>query len=134
MQRLGYTRSAYRADHLLSTPDTFVRAPRPGMRQATAIVHVSPAAGAGFTQYTAEFEAGGLLGPASGERFLYVLEGQGQIGRQGPTPGGYPHPPPRRGAPPTSPRRARGPGGGGGLPGPPLPQIRRGHRWNPLTN
>ena len=81
MQRLGYTRSSYQPDHLLITADTFVRAPRPGMQQATAIVHVSPAVGAAFTQYTAEFEAGGCLGPAAGQRFLYVLEGE--IGLEG---------------------------------------------------
>src|SRR5438046_7136859 len=76
MQRLGFTRSAWRSDHLLLTPDTFIRAPRPGMRQATAVVHVSPAVGAGFTQYTAELEAGGCLGPAEGQRFVYMLEGE----------------------------------------------------------
>jgi len=75
MQHLGYTRSARRADHLLLTPDTFVRAPLPGMTGATAIVHAAPALGAAFTQYTAEFEPGGSLGPASGQRFLYVIEG-----------------------------------------------------------
>jgi (S)-ureidoglycine aminohydrolase len=61
---------------MLATPDTFIRAPLPGMQRATAIVHVSPAAGARFTQYTAEFEPGGKLGPPSGERFLYVLQGE----------------------------------------------------------
>jgi (S)-ureidoglycine aminohydrolase len=75
MQHLGNTRSARRADHLLLTPDTFVRAPLPGMRKATAIVHVAPAVGARFTQYTAEFEAGGELEPAREQRFVYVLEG-----------------------------------------------------------
>jgi (S)-ureidoglycine aminohydrolase len=75
MQNLGQTRSAHRADHLLLTPDTFVRAPLPGMVNATAIVHVSPAAGARFTQYTAEFEAGGSLGPTTAQRFVYVIEG-----------------------------------------------------------
>jgi (S)-ureidoglycine aminohydrolase len=59
----------------LLTPDTFVRAPLPGMVNATAIVHVSPAAGAKFTQYTAEFEAGGSLGPTEAQRFIYVIEG-----------------------------------------------------------
>ena len=34
------------ADHLLLTPDTFVRAPLPGMTNATAIVHAAPALGA----------------------------------------------------------------------------------------
>jgi (S)-ureidoglycine aminohydrolase len=75
MQNLGQTRGANRPDHLLQTPDTFVRAPLPGMTKATAIVHTAPAAGARFTQYTAEFEAGGSLAPASVQRFVYVLEG-----------------------------------------------------------
>ena len=75
MQNLGQTRSAHRADHFLLTPDTFVRAPLPGMANATAIVHVSPVAGAKFTQYTAEFEAGGSLGSTPAQRFVYVIEG-----------------------------------------------------------
>jgi (S)-ureidoglycine aminohydrolase len=76
MQRFGFTRSANRADHLLLTPDTFVRAPLPGMKNATAIVHVAPAVGAAFTQYTAEFEPGGTLGATDCQRFVYVLEGK----------------------------------------------------------
>src|SRR5580704_4433386 len=75
MQNLGHTRSARRADHILLTPDTFVRAPLPGMSNATAIVHVAPAAGARFTQYTTEFEAGGSLGATPAQRFVYVIEG-----------------------------------------------------------
>lgn len=57
------------------TPDTFVRAPLPGMVNVTAIVHASPAVGAKFTQYTAEFEEGGSLGPTDAQRFIYVIEG-----------------------------------------------------------
>jgi (S)-ureidoglycine aminohydrolase len=79
MHHLGHTRSAHRADHLLQTPDTFVRAPLPGMHKATAIVHAAPAIGARFTQYTAEFEAGGSLGPAATQRFVYVLDGEVEI-------------------------------------------------------
>ena len=75
MHSLGFTRSARHADHLLQTPDTFVRAPLPGMRNATAIIHAAPALGAKFTQYTAEFEAGGTLAPARDQRFVYVLSG-----------------------------------------------------------
>jgi len=75
MQHMGQTRSAHRANHLLQTPDTFVRAPLPGMQKTTAIVHAARAIGAEFTQYTAEFEAGGLLAPASVQRFVYVLDG-----------------------------------------------------------
>jgi len=76
MLHLGHTRSSFQASHCLLTPDTFVRAPLPGMKDATAVVHMSPAAGAAFTQYTAEFEAGGILGDAHSQRFVFVLEGE----------------------------------------------------------
>ncbi len=76
MHEFGLTRSSYRRDHLLQTPDTFVRAPLPGMNKATAVVHVAPSIGARFMQYTAEFEAGGTLAPAAVQRFFYVLEGE----------------------------------------------------------
>lgn len=76
MQHLGFTRSARRSDHLLLTPDTFIRAPLPGMQKATAIVHASPAIGAAFVQYSVEFESGGSLpATAPDQRFLYVLDG-----------------------------------------------------------
>ena len=76
MNRFGHTRSAYHRDHLLQTPDTFVRALLPGMNKVTAVVHVAPPAGAAFTQYTAEFEAGGVLEAGPLQRFVYVLEGE----------------------------------------------------------
>ena len=98
MQHLGQSRSAHRADHILQTPDTFIRAPRPGMQKATAIVHAAPAIGARFTQYTVEFEAGGLLAPASQQRFLYVLEGEVEISGASLTPGGYAYFPPEHAA------------------------------------
>jgi (S)-ureidoglycine aminohydrolase len=75
MHSLGRTRSANQRDHLLLTPDTFVRTPLPGMRNGTAVVHVSPAAGAAFTQYTAELDPAGMLGPTPAQRFVYVLSG-----------------------------------------------------------
>ncbi len=73
---LGQTRSSHQRNHLLLTPDTFVRTPLPGMKNCTAVVHVGSAMGAAFTQYTAEFEANGELGSASTQRFLYVLYGE----------------------------------------------------------
>ncbi len=79
MNRLGHTRSSSQADHALWTADTFVRAALPGMKNATAIVHAAPAMGASFTEYTAEFETGGLLGPAPAQRFVYVLDGELQV-------------------------------------------------------
>ena len=74
-ENFGQTRSAHRANHLLQTPDTFVRAGLPGLQNATAIVHTAPALGAKFVQYTVEFAAVGSLGPAAAQRFLYVLDG-----------------------------------------------------------
>jgi (S)-ureidoglycine aminohydrolase len=79
MHKLGHTRSTNQRDHLLHTPDTFVCTVLPGMERANATVHVSPAAGAAFTQYTAELEPGGSLGPTSSQRFIYVLEGSADL-------------------------------------------------------
>lgn len=75
MHNLGRTRSSQQSNHALLTPDTFVRAPLPGMKGCTAIVHAGPAMGAAFAQYTAEFESGGELGPTTLQRFIYVLDG-----------------------------------------------------------
>jgi (S)-ureidoglycine aminohydrolase len=61
---------------MLLTPDTFVRAPLPGMHNATAIMHASPAIGAAFTQYTVEFGPAGSMAPAVAQRFIYVLDGE----------------------------------------------------------
>ena len=76
MHSFGLTRSARRLDHLLQTPDSFVRTSLPGLVRGVAIVHTGPAAGAGFTQYTVECEAGGTLASTSPQRFVYVLEGE----------------------------------------------------------
>jgi len=75
VHNLGGTRSSHKSNHLLLTPDTFVRTVLPGMKACFAIVHVSPALGAQFTQYTAEFEVGGELGRTPVQRFIFVVEG-----------------------------------------------------------
>ena len=79
MHNLGQTRSAQKHNHLLLTPDTFVRTTLPGMKACAAVVHAGPAMGAKFTEYTAEFESAGELGSTTAQRFLYVLEGQLQL-------------------------------------------------------
>src|SRR5258708_38397251 len=94
MHELGHTRGVHRADHLLQTPDTFVRAPLPGMQGATAIIHIARAGGAGFTQYTAELEPGGRLGPAVGQRFVFVLKGELEIHGSSLTANDYAYIPP----------------------------------------
>ena len=75
MHNLGLTRSRLTQTHLLQTPDTFIRTMLPGMVSASAIVHATPRLGAAFTQYTAEFDEGGALGPTPAQRMLYVLDG-----------------------------------------------------------
>jgi (S)-ureidoglycine aminohydrolase len=77
---LGETRSSYQANHLLQTPDTFVRTALPGMQAATAIIHAAPALGARFVQYSAEMQAGGQLGSVDAQRFLYVINGEISVG------------------------------------------------------
>jgi (S)-ureidoglycine aminohydrolase len=76
MHHLGLTRSSLKPDHLLQTPDTFIRTPLPGAEGVEFVVHAGPQLGARFTQMTAEFAAGGALGPAPAQRFLYVIKGE----------------------------------------------------------
>jgi (S)-ureidoglycine aminohydrolase len=76
VHKFGHTRGSHQPNHLLLTPDTFVRTPLAGMKCCAAIVHVGSALPARFTEYTAEFEAGGELGPTPAQRFLFVLEGE----------------------------------------------------------
>ncbi len=93
MHHLGATRSSLKADHLLHTPDTFIRTPLPGATGVQFIVHVAPQLGARFTQMTAEFEVDGTLGPTPAQRFLYLLEGKVELTVAGRTqvivPGGF---------------------------------------------
>lgn len=75
MHNLGYSRSSHQRNHLLLTPDTFVRTTMPGMKNAAAVVHISPALGAAFTEYTVEFEPSGELPPTAAQRLIYVMNG-----------------------------------------------------------
>jgi (S)-ureidoglycine aminohydrolase len=79
LHHLGSTRSSLKHDHLLQTPDTFIRTPLPGAQNVEFIVHVAPQLGARFTQITAEFAAGGLLGPTPAQRFIYVIDGEVEL-------------------------------------------------------
>jgi len=89
VKQLGNTRSCQQLNHLLLTPDTFVRAPLPGMKKTTAIVHASPRIGARFTQYSAEFEKDGTLADTLLQRFVYVLEGTIRVLDKDLKPGEY---------------------------------------------
>jgi (S)-ureidoglycine aminohydrolase len=74
-----------KADHLLQTPNTFIRTPLPGAEGVDFIIHAAPQLGARFMQMTAEFAAGGSLGPTPAQRFLYVLEGELEFEAEGKT-------------------------------------------------
>jgi (S)-ureidoglycine aminohydrolase len=93
LHHLGATRSSLKHDHLLQTPDTFIRTPLPGAAGVDFIVHVAPQLGARFTQMTAEFAVEGTLGPAPGQRFLYLIEGELELKAGGKkhvlAPGGF---------------------------------------------
>lgn len=86
MHHLGLTRSSLKADHLLQTPNTFIRTPLPGATGVEFVIHVGPQLGARFTQMTAEFAADGSLGPTPAQRFIYVIEGELEL-----TAGGKQH-------------------------------------------
>jgi (S)-ureidoglycine aminohydrolase len=75
VHNFGQTRSSQQPNHLLLTADTFVRTTLPGMKSCSAVVHAGPAMGTKFTQYTAEFEAGGELGGTPAQRFVFVMDG-----------------------------------------------------------
>jgi (S)-ureidoglycine aminohydrolase len=93
MQHLGATRSSLKPDHLLQTPDTFIRTPLPGSTGVEFIIHAAPRLGAGFTQMTAEFASKGMLGPTTAQRFLFALSGKLEVKAGGKThiltPNGY---------------------------------------------
>jgi (S)-ureidoglycine aminohydrolase len=76
MHNLGQTRSASHRDHLLQTPDTFIRTPLPGLSNGEAIVHISPALGAAFSMMTIELAPTGTLTAGPTQRLLYVLSGK----------------------------------------------------------
>jgi len=93
LHHLGLTRSSRKLDHLLQTPNTFIRTPLPGATGVEFVVHAAPQLGARFTQMTAEFAADGSLGPAPAQRFIYVLDGELELtagsAKQILAPGGF---------------------------------------------
>ena len=76
MHNLGHTRSSIKRDHILQTPDTFIRTVLPGMTNGYRHHPCRARAGAAFTQYTAELEPGRAHSALTSlQRFLYVTAG-----------------------------------------------------------
>jgi (S)-ureidoglycine aminohydrolase len=86
MSEPGFTRTIVKSRYALLTPDSFVPSRLPGWKNVTAIVHISPAMGAKFSQLQIAFQKQGTGEGDTGalEFFIYALEGRGaaKIGKK----------------------------------------------------
>lgn len=75
---LGHSRAVVERNYALISPDSHVTPPLAGWKNTKATIHISPAMGAQFTQYTALLDADAVSDlPGTGiERFFYVAAGQ----------------------------------------------------------
>ncbi|KAI3938801.1 hypothetical protein MKW92_046442 [Papaver armeniacum] len=73
----GFTRSVYKRDHALITPESHVFSPLPEWKNTLGAYLVTPAMGAHFVMYLAKMEVGSMsaLPPIDVERFVFVVEG-----------------------------------------------------------
>ncbi|KAI3713454.1 hypothetical protein L1987_72031 [Smallanthus sonchifolius] len=73
----GFTRSVYRSDHALITPESHVFSPLPAWGNTLGAYLVSPAMGAHFVMYIAKMQESSKSGlpPKDVERFIFVLQG-----------------------------------------------------------
>lgn len=74
----GFTRSVYKRDHALITPESHVFASLPGWMETSAAYFISPGAGSHFTMFLAKMEESSSSGlpPADTERFVFVIAGE----------------------------------------------------------
>ncbi|CAM0905924.1 unnamed protein product [Alopecurus aequalis] len=73
----GFTRSVYKKDHALITPESHVFSPLPDWTNTLGAYLISPALGAHFTMYLANMQDGSksALPPKDVERLIFVLQG-----------------------------------------------------------
>ncbi|MFS8029709.1 putative (S)-ureidoglycine aminohydrolase [Helianthus anomalus] len=73
----GFTRSVYKSDHALITPESHVFSPLPDWSNTLGAYLVSPAMGAHFVMYIAKMQESAKSGclPKDVERFVFVLQG-----------------------------------------------------------
>jgi (S)-ureidoglycine aminohydrolase len=74
----GFTRTVVKSRYALLTPDGFVPSSLPGWNHCVAVVNISPAMGARFSQLQITFGKNGAGQGNTGEleNFIYVLEGK----------------------------------------------------------
>ena len=77
----GHTRARIAARHALITPGNHVNSSVPGITGATAVVLISPAMGAKFSQTLVTFQEGGRAGVPAGDvqTVGYVMSGGGAL-------------------------------------------------------
>nr|KAJ0216865.1 hypothetical protein LSAT_V11C300107260 [Lactuca sativa] len=73
----GFTRSVYKSDHALITPESHVFSPLPEWSNTLGAYLVSPAMGAHFVMYIAKMQESSKSGlpPKHVERFVFVVQG-----------------------------------------------------------
>uniref|UniRef100_A0A1D1ZJC2 Uncharacterized protein ylbA n=3 Tax=Magnoliopsida TaxID=3398 RepID=A0A1D1ZJC2_9ARAE len=73
----GFTRSVYRRDHAVITPESHVFSPLPDWVNTLGAYLITPAMGSHFSMYLANMQASSrsALPPQDVERFLFVVEG-----------------------------------------------------------
>ncbi|MEX1119664.1 MAG: (S)-ureidoglycine aminohydrolase [Terrimicrobiaceae bacterium] len=89
----GHTRTHRGLNHAIITPDGFVPSFWPGANGATVYFHITPALGAGFVQFRANWLEDGILPlPANNgiQRFVFVVSGEVTLEDRSSIPaGGY---------------------------------------------
>ncbi|KAL8167903.1 hypothetical protein V2J09_009402 [Rumex salicifolius] len=73
----GFTRSLYKSDHALITPESHVFSPLPEWKNTLGAYLITPAAGAHFVMYLAKMQDNSRseLPPKNVERFIFLIEG-----------------------------------------------------------
>ncbi|RAL50685.1 hypothetical protein DM860_015832 [Cuscuta australis] len=73
----GFTRSVYKRDHALITPESHVFSPLPDWTNTLAAFLITPEMGSHFAMYLAKMQENSISGlpPAGVERFIFVVDG-----------------------------------------------------------
>ncbi|KAJ9173308.1 hypothetical protein P3X46_016459 [Hevea brasiliensis] len=73
----GFTRSVYKRDHALITPESHVFSPLPGWTNTLGAYLITPAMGSHFVMYLAKMQGKSRSGlpPLDVERFIFVVQG-----------------------------------------------------------
>ncbi|KAM3734699.1 hypothetical protein ACB098_10G035200 [Castanea mollissima] len=73
----GFTRSVYKRDHALITPESQVFSPLPEWTETLGAYLIAPAIGSNFVMYLAKMQGNSKSGlpPSDVERFIFVVQG-----------------------------------------------------------